>query len=72
MLLLCHVKIVSDKTLKKLHVFPVRRSQNNVPTMIYVNRGSGLICLFLAYTEERLCVLYAVVRLPSLLNALCK
>lgn len=51
-LLLGCVKIMSDKTLiLGIASFPVRLSQNNVPTMIYINRGSGLICLFLAYTE---------------------
>jgi len=52
MLLLGGVKIVSDNTLiLGIASYPVRMSQNDRPTMIYVNRGSGLICLFLAYTE---------------------
>lgn len=52
MLLLGCVKIMFDKTLiLGIASFPVILSQNNVPTMICVNRESGLMCIFLAYTE---------------------
>lgn len=52
MLLLSCVEIMFDKTLiLGIASFPVRLSQNNVPTMIYVNRESGLICVFLVYAD---------------------